>query len=410
MKKRSHPILGDLVGAAELAGVVVFARIAAPVVLTWLANRFGKRVPGFQVHVGRVDIEFLQPGLKVRELAVDRVYGGLTFPLARIDTIQMASDWGRLLRGRLVGWGLINEPRISLDLRQFPAVRAQMQAQIAQAENPSPKQLEHHKNGIPKDSRPKTSRPISQQLPAMQDRIKRLPPVTLARGVMRQGDIRISGIPEMEGIELHVAHIDAAIENVTNEPHAVETALMHMACTARVLDSGYFAVHAEGYPLVYPPTFDMDMSVKQIDLSQFRPVVPKFVPIDLLQGFANLFVEAGAARGHLRGYAKPVVDNLKLATLKHRGMKARLKGLLLKIGARIVRNKGSDRIATRVDFDGPYDHPQLRIKSAIRRFLRNAFMVPERPLLENRVWLLHPSSRARDAQLQYLGERPHNGK
>jgi hypothetical protein len=79
---------------------------------------------------------------------------------------------------------------------------------------------------------------------------------------------------------------------------------------------------------------------------------------------------------------------------------------MLKAGARIVRNKATDRIATRVDFEGAYDHPQVQIGPAIRRILRNTFRTPERSLLDNSVWLAHVGPRATDAELQYLGDRP----
>jgi hypothetical protein len=188
-----------------------------------------------------------------------------------------------------------------VDLRQFPAIRTRAETRATKNQ----KQLDQRSN-----SRPTNGKQISEQLTDLQDRIKRLPSIKLASGILRRGDIRVAGIPDLDGIDLHVSEIDAAVENLTNYPQTAETAVMHIACTARVMDSGQFLIRAEGYPLVFPPIFDVDLSMKRIDLTPFRPLVPRFVPIDLQRGFADLFFEAAAAHGNLKGYAKPMFDHL----------------------------------------------------------------------------------------------------
>jgi hypothetical protein len=63
------------------------------------------------------------------------------------------------------------------------------------------------------------------------------------------------------------------------------------------------------------------------------------VEIDVRHGIAGLYLEAAAADGYIRGYAKPVFDHLELDPAVHSGFFARLKVWAAKAVAWLVTNK-----------------------------------------------------------------------
>lgn len=386
MSGRSYRVIdpSTIISTAELGGVLVLVRLALPAALTWIANRLGKRLPGYQFEVGRVDIKFARPCVTLHQVHVDRVYSGAARNLANINSVRLETDWNKLLNGDVCLAMLVDQPRVTVDLREFP-----------QAEKPAT----NDKRQSPRAGKP------TPKTPSWRERIKELPNITLLRAMVEHGDLRVSAIPDMEGVELHVANLNASIENLTNNPRAVENALAQAVCTADVMDTGDLAVHLEGYPLVYPPVFDADLIVKQIDLVPLRSLLAKYVPVDILNGVADLFVEAGAAHGNLKGYAKPVLDHVRVEPLKDAGFGRKVKGGVLTAASWIGRNRTEDRIATRIDFHGAYYDPRWRITLAVERFFRNAFFRAERSLLEKRVWLSHSGPSARDADVQFVGER-----
>jgi membrane protein len=53
---------------------------------------------------------------------------------------------------------------------------------------------------------------------------------------------------------------------------------------------------------------------------------------------------------------------------------------------KLGRNKRHDRVATRLDFQGSLNDPQLNIVGAILKFFRNSFGAAERASLDRRIW------------------------
>src|SRR5262249_54551794 len=142
----------------------------------------------------------------------------------------------------------------------------------------------------------------------------------------------------------------------------------------------------QGYPLANVPTFNADLSSSGIDLTAVRTVIEKVAGIDVRRGIVSLYLEAAAADGHIRGYAKPVFDHLELEPPKQSGLAARIKTWGAKALAWLGRNKRKDRIATRLDFEGAIDHPDFDITDSIVRFIRNAFSTAERAAVDHRIW------------------------
>jgi hypothetical protein len=75
----------------------------------------------------------------------------------------------------------------------------------------------------------------------------------------------------------------------------------------------------------------------------------------------GLYVEAAAADGYIRGYAKPVFDHLELEPPPNSGLAAHIKARVARALAWIFKNKRKDRIATRLDFEGLVEEPDLDI-------------------------------------------------
>src|SRR5579883_176616 len=383
MSERAHSVIDsdNLVAAAELAGAVVLARLALPVLLTWVANRFGKRLSGLQARVERVDIDLTRPGLTVEGLQVDQQTDGAFYPLARIETVRVGSDWSTLLNGCLQAHVEIDRPRVEVDLKRLST----MHTVPAPSTQPQPAGA-LHANGTVIDPMGSPDPTIAERLVALQDRLRRLPPFNCTRVELHEGSFSVRGIPALDHGDLRVTTVNAVLENLSNDPGAAATMPTVLACSAELMKSGRLTIDAEAFPLIFPPQFDLDCRVEQLELTDFRALMAQLMAVDIEGGTAYLLAEAAAADGELRGYAKPIVDGLRVKALKGRGLKIRLKGWTVKLAARLLRNRATDRLGTRVDFSGPLDHPRVRMAAAVRRLLRNTFR-PENVAIEDRIEL-----------------------
>ena len=69
------------------------------------------------------------------------------------------------------------------------------------------------------------------------------------------------------------------------------------------------------------------------------------------------------------------MDLNRISQLTHA---TRIKGWVVEAVVKLGKNKPKDRIATRLDFEGALDDPELNYTDAILTFFRNSFVTAER--------------------------------
>jgi Domain of Unknown Function (DUF748) len=273
--------------------VLGITRAVLPWVLTWLANLGIERVPGVSGRVRRVRINFIAPRLVLQDLLlIEQDPGGQEHRI-EVDSIAIVSQWKALLTGAFIGFIRIDSPRLSLDIDGF------------------------HRNANDSGQATRTRHATAVQQP-WQDKVKRLPGFKISPILLTNGQIRVHGVPGEQGSEIAIEHLHLRVGNITNSTDLAPTLMTKISMDARVLTSGKLELRGEGYPLARVPTFNADFSASHIDLTELRSVIEQATEIDVRRGIVSLYLEAAAADGQIRGYAKPVFDHLELAPPKKR--------------------------------------------------------------------------------------------
>ena len=337
------------------------ARAGLPVLLTWLANVAVRKIPGIRGKVRRVQINFMVPGLTVKNVSLTTLNGGAPQHLIQVEAIAVNSEWKALLTGALVGSLRIDTPRLLFNAADG----------IRRANGKVKPEQQPEKAGRP-----------------WQEKVMQLPRFKLSSALLTDGEIRVAGLPGEKGAEVSIDHLNLCAQNITNSTDLAPTLMARLTTDARVLASGKFQLQAQGYPLAKVPTFNADLSSSDIDLSKLRNIIEKAVGVDVRGGVAGLYVEAAAADGYIRGYAKPVFDHLEFEPPPHSGFVAHTKAGVARALIWIFKNKRKDRIATRLDFEGSVEGPDLDIADAVLSFTRNAFSTVERASLDHRIRFL----------------------
>ncbi|MBV8360193.1 MAG: YihY family inner membrane protein [Deltaproteobacteria bacterium] len=340
--------------------------------LTWLANTALRKIPILRGRVRRVEINFMRPSLAAKGISLTMVNGVAPAHRIEIDVLTVKSAWKALLGGTFVASLQLDAPRILLRADRVHSAHADKTSDDAKSNTD--------------DERPKNS--DGKVGPAWQEKVMQLPRFQVASAILSDGDIRIAGFPGESGSELSIKHLNVRAENITNSAELIGTMMSHLSADASVLDSGRVQLQAQGYPLAKVPTFNADLSSSDIDLSALRNIIENAVNITVRRGVADLYVEAAAADGYIRGYAKPVFDHLELESPAPSGFLVRLKASAAKALTWLIKNKRKDRIATRLDFEGSVDDPQLDVLDAVLRSVRNAFSTAEKASLEHRIGFL----------------------
>jgi membrane protein len=360
MNSRSRKIV-VLAGAGT--GLLV-ARAALPTVLKWLANLAVRKIPGYRASVRRVIIDFTVPSLVVQGLSIAKFNRSKPEQLLDFTSVIVASEWKKILTGALVGHIRIDSPRLLFDLE---CIRGEAE------------------DGTNQPNRDGNSVAQDHQQP-WQAKVKELPAFRLSSVVVTDGEVHLQGVPGQNGADVRIDRLNLSLENITNSIKIAPTLMATAYCKARVMSDGNLALRLEGYPLADLPTFNADFQTSNIDLTEVRSLIEKNAEIAVRQGIVDLYLEAAAADGQIHGYAKSIFDHLELETPRHSGFAGKLKAWAAEAIAKLGKNKTKDRIATRLDFEGSLDDPELCLTDAIFSFLHNSFVTAERAALEHRIW------------------------
>ncbi len=342
------------------AGILI-VRAAAPAILTWLANLGVQKVPGYRGRIRRVSVDLTTPRLVARDVSLAKLDGGRPEHLLRVGTIVVGSHWKDLLSGSLTAYIRLDSPRLIVDLDRIS--------------QPT------HDNGNRPTSDDQADRP-----PSWQKKAEQLPAFRISSAVLADGEIHVRGMSGQDGADIKIDHLNLNLDNVTNSTRLASSLMAKAACTARVMAKGSLELRAEGYPFAQAPTFNADCQITNFDLTEVRSLIENRIEIDVRRGIVDLFTEAAAADGYIQGYAKPIFDHLEIEPPKNGSFTTSLKAWVAEAVVKLGKNKPKDRIATRLDFEGALDDPELNYTDAIFTFFRNSFVTAERALLEHRLW------------------------
>jgi hypothetical protein len=152
---------------------------------------------------------------------------------------------------------------------------------------------------------------------------------------------------------------------------------------------GFYKINIKTDMAVIPPMFDANAEVRLINMPKLNNIFQAYAGFDVQRGSFSVFVEAASADGRFTGYVKPVIENLEIVGPQdvHTGFWHIAKEKLMGMVAALIENEKNKEIATKLSFEGTYQHPHIHIATAIVEVLRNAFVCALKPKIDHEISL-----------------------
>jgi membrane protein len=358
--------------AAGTAGSLVATRMALPRLLSQALGFALRKMSGCEARVEGLDLHLVEGSLSVRGLAVARRSDHEPEATFEVDRLTLTVDWKRLLKGALAADVTLENPRAFVDLAPM----------LDRRDAPRPGDQE-----------------VRDAPATWQQRVRELPPFRINLAVTG-GQLLLVHVPGLDGTAIPVADIRLSVQNLTNSAKLADTLMASVQCQARVMSAGRLVLNAKAYPLAGRPTFDMDVMLRALDLSELAPLIRHHAGFEITRGTLDAYVEAAAQDGRLQGYVKPVIERLEVER-SDGGFAAAVKQAGAKAATRLFADRKDGQIATRIEFDGAVDRPDVDVVGAIGNFVRNAFLEPLAADLEYRLRFDGAGKEAGDARIQY---------
>jgi hypothetical protein len=343
-----HPFLVVLLG---LAALLVVARAFLPIAVTHYVNRVLNGIQGYEGRVADVDLHLWRGAYTVHDAELVLVAAdGSRAPVFHAPRIDLSVEWRALWRGSLVGQIELDRPRINV-----------------------------YAGPATKDEQRKADDFV--------DRFRELLPMRINRFAVVNGRLHFQNLRADPAVDIYLDNANITAYNLTNSERISETLSATVSGEARAMYSGRLTLAMKLDPLAQRPTYELAFELKDLRLPELNSFLKHYLAVEARDGWVSLFGESKAKEGKFFGYVKPLVRDLDILRTKKedKTIGETIKAFFVKIMAAIFENESKEQLATRIEFSGSFEDPQISVWEAVASFMRNAFISAIEPRLEGTV-------------------------
>lgn len=330
----------QLIFWVSLVVALILARAFMPMAVTSYVNHVLQRIPNYRGSIKEIDIHLWRGAYQIHDLRLDKKSEEIFVPFFRCSTLDLSVQWKALFEGALVGELLFDQPELN----------------FVDGSTPEEKQLEIEES--------------------WQDRLRELFPLQINRFEIRNGTITFRNPNSKPPVDLRMEAMNVLGKNLTNSEDLNKKLMASVQADGRVLKEGYFKMNLALNLLEKQPTFDLDAELREVPVTGLNDFLLAYGNVDAESGRFDLFVEAMAAKGQIKGYVKPFFRDFVVLSAKE-DFKNPFQAIwesIVALTTTIFQNQPKDQLATRIPFEGKVDDPNINIFVLIGNILRNAFI------------------------------------
>jgi len=347
-----------------------------PQVVESYVNRKLAVMGSYHGHVDEVDLHLWRGAYTLHGLKIEKSGGKVPVPLLSAPTVQLAISWRGLLEGGVVGTAEFDQPDLN----------------FVDAET---------------DSRQQGGTGVNWR-----QRLEGLLPIRLDEVVLRRGTIHFRNLGSNPPVDLKATEVEAVVKNLTNVEDRPGSRVATFEGTARILEQAKLDGSGEFDPIGRPDTFALKMRVLDVDLKRANSFVRAYSGLDVASGRGDFVMELTAEKGQVRGYAKPLLRDLKVFSWKR---DVDEKGLhpfrlawqsLTAFAVELFTNRKNDQFGTRVELSGSLDEQDVDVLGALLGIVRNAFIEAYKPDFESLQESARPAQPSDEQAAQSFSAKP----
>lgn len=334
-----------------ILGLLVCVRIAMPYVILHYANKKLAALEGYYGHIDDIDLNLYRGAYVINDIFINNVEEKDTTEFFNCPRIDLSVEWNAIFNGKLVG-------EVEFE---SPVIRYTMGKELGKGE-------------------------IKDDSANFIQLVKDFMPLRINRFAVSQGEIHYVDLAKNPAIDLPMTHVDIEGTGLTNESDSTVVLPADIRMDA-VLYDGRLTVKTKLDPLSEIPTFDLNATMTNTNLTNFNSFFNAYARFDVEKGSLGLYCEVAARDGEFTGYIKPLISDLKVLELsEEEGGPAQIAWEAFLGGVvEVFTNQPKDQFATKVQFNGRFNQPDVAVVDAIFAVLRNAFIEALKPSLDNDV-------------------------
>lgn len=337
-KQRKRTIV---IVAGALVAVLIVLRVVAPQwVLASINDRLWEELGDYRGSVAEVDIHLWRGAVTLKNLLIEKASGKVPVPLLKAPRVEAALSWRALWRGGVVAKMHFEHPELTLvDGR-------------GEADSQSGRGVD------------------------WRGQLEGMLPIRLDEVLISDGVVGFRNFISDPPVDLRATQVEARVVNLTNVRDDDGARPAVLTAQANILDGAPMVAEARFDPFAGLHDFGIDVRVSRIDLPKLNDLFRAYALLDVKSGVGDLVFQMEAQKGRVTGYVKPLFRDIKFIDWKE-DKKNPLRLAWEVVAATIValfKNQKEDLLATKIEFKGSIDDPNVGALDAILGILHNAFV------------------------------------
>lgn len=342
------------VGITLLVFLLIVIRLTLPFVLLHYANKSLANLKGYYGRIQDIDLALLRGAYRIDSVYLNKV-DTVTLKQTsffKASVIDLSIEWRSLFKGSLVGDVVFEQPLVIFTKDKVE---------------------------------PGTLQRDSSDLKKLLDDFM---PLQVNRFEINNGSIHYKDEGAKPVVDLVMNNTYMLAENLRNSYDSL-TLLPAKVLASADIYGGTLSLNMRLNPLTEFSTFDMNTELKNTNLVELNDFFQAYAKIDVNKGTFGMYIEAAAKDGRFIGYVKPLIKDIDILGKEDRKDNVLRKTWEALVGgvAQVIENKNTDKIATKIPFEGELKNADANVWFAITTILRNAFIQALQPAIDNEITL-----------------------
>jgi hypothetical protein len=170
-----------------------------------------------------------------------------------------------------------------------------------------------------------------------------------------------------------LSHVDFELKNFSNH-FSHGPALTHLK--AKFMGNGNMTASGQFRPEKAGPDLDLYVKIEDTALTSMNNLLRAYGNFDVSAGVFSLVTELHLKNNNISGYIKPFFKNIKVYDRrkdKDRGIFHQAYEMMIGGVAKLLKNKPTQKVATKVNITGPVEKPETSTWQIIVELVKNAF-------------------------------------
>jgi hypothetical protein len=318
--------------------ILISLRLYLPVWVKGYVNEILADIPGYYGQVDDIDISLYRGAYVIEGLYLNKVDAQTQVPFLDFPKTDISVEWNALFDGAIVAEITMLSPKVIYVMEDQNAESEEENANVEDWTNA----------------------------------LKGIVPLEINNFKVTDGTLALVGLMAEPNIDLQINKLNLSAQNLRN---VVETKrVLPSPITATAVSFGGGNVKLDGNLNLFKeiPDMDISLSLEKANVTALNDLTSYYAGLDFESGTFELYSEIAIADGYLKGYLKPMLTNTEMIG-KEDGFLETLWEGFTSFFKFILKNKGTNTIATEVPIEGDLNNPQTSVWATIGGIFKNGW-------------------------------------